>query len=124
MRRPWPRSSRSAGSRAPRSIASVLESPSQLCFLTPGARPMPARFRIRLGLLLVGFAAPMVLMAGQAPEVPSFARDVPSIRSGEPIFQFNGKDLTGFYTYLRGHGRDDPYKVFTVRDGMICVSGQ
>ena len=22
------------------------------------------------------------------------------IRTGEPIFQFNGKNLTGFYTYL------------------------
>jgi hypothetical protein len=56
--------------------------------------------------------------------VPSFARDVPVIRSGEPVFQFNGKDLFGFYPFVRGRGRDDPNKVFTVRDGMICVSGQ
>src|SRR5262245_23006295 len=85
---------------------------------------MTARIRLRLGLMLVALAAPMLGMAGQAPEVPSFARDVPSIRSGEPVFQFNGKDLTGFYTHLRGHGRNDPNKVFTVREGMICVSGQ
>ena len=57
-------------------------------------------------------------------EVPSFARDVPVIRSGEPIFRFNGKDLAGFYPYLRDRGRDDPNKVFSVRDGMICISGQ
>ena len=57
-------------------------------------------------------------------EIPSFARDVPAIRSGEPIFRFNGKDLDGFYPYVRDRGRHDPNKVFTVRDGMICVSGQ
>jgi Domain of Unknown Function (DUF1080) len=57
-------------------------------------------------------------------EIPSFARDVPAIRSGEPIFRFNGKDLDGFYPFVRNRGRDDPNKVFTVRDGMICVSGQ
>lgn len=58
------------------------------------------------------------------PDVPSFARDVPVIHSGEPIFRFNGRDLTGFYSYLHGHGRDDPNKVFTVHDGAIVVSGQ
>ena len=37
---------------------------------------MPARFRFRLGLLLVGLAAPMFLKAGQTPDLPSFARRV------------------------------------------------
>lgn len=38
---------------------------------------------------------------------------------------FNGKDLTNFYTYLRGHGKNkDPDNVFTVVDGSIRVSGQ
>jgi hypothetical protein len=45
---------------------------------------------------------------------------------------FNGKDLTNFYTYLGAAGRgekpygknNDPEKVFTVRDGMIRVSGK
>src|SRR5438132_1015164 len=93
---------------------------------------MPARLRFRLGVLFAGlclswsfgFGAPAPGRAGQAPEVPSFARDLPSIRTGEPIFQFNGKDLTGFYTYLKGHGHEDPNKVFTVHDGTIVVSGQ
>jgi hypothetical protein len=63
--------------------------------------------------------------AGKSPgDVPSFARDVPTIRSGEPIFRFNGKDLDGFYPYVRNRGRNDPNGVFTVRDGMICVSGE
>lgn len=45
---------------------------------------------------------------------------------------FNGKDLTGFYTYLgspkkgeKAYGKNnDPDKVFTVADGTIRVSGQ
>src|SRR5262245_7619353 len=45
---------------------------------------------------------------------------------------FNGKDLSGFYTYLgapakgeKPYGKNnDPEKVFTVHDGMIHVSGK
>lgn len=38
---------------------------------------------------------------------------------------FNGKDLTNFYTYLKGLGKNnDPKKVFTVHDGMIHVTGE
>jgi hypothetical protein len=43
----------------------------------------------------------------------------------EPIKLFNGKDLTGFYTYLAKYGKNnDPEKVFTVQDGAIRVSGK
>lgn len=42
-----------------------------------------------------------------------------------PLKLFNGKDLTNFYTYLRGSGKNkDPEQVFTVQDGAIRVSGQ
>lgn len=41
----------------------------------------------------------------------------------EPLFQFNGKDLTGFYTYLHDHKYEDPDGVFKVVDGEIRVSG-
>lgn len=38
---------------------------------------------------------------------------------------FNGRNLDGWYTWVRGNGKNnDPDSVFTVRDGMICVSGQ
>jgi hypothetical protein len=38
---------------------------------------------------------------------------------------FNGKDLTNFYTFLRGEGKNkDSRQVFTVKDGMIRVSGE
>jgi hypothetical protein len=43
----------------------------------------------------------------------------------EPVRLFNGRNLDGFYTYIRDRGRDqDPNHVFTVADGMIRVSGQ
>ncbi len=41
------------------------------------------------------------------------------------IVLFNGKDMTNFYTWLNGEGKNkDSKKVFTVKDGMIRVSGE
>lgn len=38
---------------------------------------------------------------------------------------FNGRNLDGWYTFLKGRGRDnDPKQVFTVRDGVIRISGE
>jgi hypothetical protein len=38
---------------------------------------------------------------------------------------FNGKDLSGWYTFLKDRGRnEDPLKVFTVSDGIIRISGE
>lgn len=36
---------------------------------------------------------------------------------------FNGRDLSGWETWLRAHGRADPDGVFSVRDGAIAISG-
>lgn len=63
-------------------------------------------------------------IADTTPEVPPFAKDRPSVKSGAPVLQFNGKDLTGFYVYTKDHKYDDPKKVFTVQDGVIRVSGE
>ncbi len=49
---------------------------------------------------------------------------VPPSESGEPVFAFNGKDLTGFYPYTHDHAYNDPNRVFRVHDGMIHISGQ
>ena len=50
-----------------------------------------------------------------------------SVRAAAPenaIKLFNGKNLDGFYTYLRSKGKDqDPDKVFQVHESMIHVSG-
>ncbi|WP_435006193.1 3-keto-disaccharide hydrolase [Tundrisphaera lichenicola] len=59
-----------------------------------------------------------------AGEVPTFARDPAPVRSGAPIFRFNGKDLTGFYTFTRYQKYDDRLGVFRVEDGIVRVSGR
>lgn len=51
------------------------------------------------------------------------AADEP-IAPQETIELFNGKDLSGWYSWLKDHGRDDPDGVFSVADGAIHVSGQ
>jgi hypothetical protein len=60
-------------------------------------------------LALFPFAAPV--MAAE-PLVPD-----------KVIPLFNGKDLTGFTTWLKDAKRADPRRVFTVHDGMIHFSG-
>ncbi len=40
-----------------------------------------------------------------------------------PIKLFNGKNLEGFYTWIQDSGYQDPKKVFTVKDGMLHISG-
>ncbi len=46
--------------------------------------------------------------------------------SGQARVQlFNGKNLDGWYTFLKGKGRDnDPNKVFTVQKGLLTISGE
>lgn len=45
--------------------------------------------------------------------------------SDNTVKLFNGENLDGWYTYIKGHGKNsDPKKVFTVSDGMIRVSGE
>lgn len=46
------------------------------------------------------------------------------IQPTKPIKLFNGKNLDGWYTWLRENKYQDPKKVFTVADGMIRVSGE
>jgi hypothetical protein len=41
----------------------------------------------------------------------------------EVVRLFNGKDLSGFTTWLKDTKREDPRKVFRVADGMLHVSG-
>ena len=41
----------------------------------------------------------------------------------EPTRLFNGKDLAGLTTWLKDTKHDDPRKVFTVKDGILHLSG-
>jgi hypothetical protein len=83
-------------------------------------RPRTPPTALALALILIAPASGRAA----APEVPDFARDRPEVRSGTPIFRFNGRDMSGFYAYLKGHKGEDPDGVFTVRDGMIRISGE
>ncbi len=47
-----------------------------------------------------------------------------AITPHEKISLFNGRDLDGWYTWLREDKYQDPKKVFTVQDGIIRVSGE
>lgn len=44
--------------------------------------------------------------------------------TGSTIYLFNGKNFDGWYKFLQYRGRDnDPNQVFTVKDGMLYISG-
>jgi hypothetical protein len=46
-------------------------------------------------------------------------------KRGRTIQLFDGKSLDGWYTYIKDRGRNiDPKEVFTVKDGMIRISGE
>lgn len=59
-------------------------------------------------------------------EVRSFAQPQQRNQTNDKTIKlFNGINLDGWYTFLQNRGRDnDPKSVFTVRDGMIRVSGE
>lgn len=83
---------------------------------------IPSR-RIAPTIIASLFAAAISCQAGAA-DIPSFAKLVPKVKTGEPVLKFNGKDLTGFYTYLKETKYEDPKGVITVKDGAVRVSGE
>ena len=52
------------------------------------------------------------------------AREIATSPTDGPIKLFNGRNLEGFYTWIRDLKYSDSNKVFTVQDGMIRVSGE
>ncbi len=78
----------------------------------------------RIAAIAVSMACALFGATGAAQEPPSFARELPAFKTGELLLEFNGKDLTGFYPYTKDHRFDDPNRVFTVKDGMIVISGE
>src|SRR5690625_3089980 len=47
-----------------------------------------------------------------------------SLLYSQSVDLFNGRNLNGWYKFLKGRGRDnDPYHVFTVKNGIIHISG-
>jgi hypothetical protein len=75
---------------------------------------MTARLSLSL-LILLGLAAPL-------PAAPDPAAE--AISPGSKVIQlFNGRDLSGFYTWMRDTQYEDPRHVFTVHDGLLHISG-
>jgi hypothetical protein len=63
-----------------------------------------------------------VLGLGTAVATGDDREQTPS-RPEKNVALFNGKDLTGLSTWLKDTKKEDPRKVFTVKDGMIHISG-
>ncbi|MGE0757089.1 MAG: DUF1080 domain-containing protein [Pirellulaceae bacterium] len=70
--------------------------------------------RIARCRLLAGLALTLSLIAS------AWAEEFPA--KGKAVPLFNGKDLTGWYTYTVETGRENP-GIFTVVDGMLKVAG-
>jgi hypothetical protein len=50
---------------------------------------------------------------------------ISAARAKEPVKLFDGKDIAKWYTFLKDHGVDkDPNGTFTVKDGVLRISGQ
>ncbi len=60
-------------------------------------------------------------LPGEPAQTPS--RDIAITPTDGPIKLFNGRNLENFYTWIRDTKYADPRNVFTVKDGMIHVSG-
>lgn len=62
----------------------------------------------------------LVVLLADIPAVHAQSRTKPA-----KIQLFNGKNLDGWYTFLKDRGRNnDPKKVFTVEDGLLKISGE
>ncbi|MFN0165292.1 MAG: DUF1080 domain-containing protein [Bryobacteraceae bacterium] len=62
---------------------------------------------------LVSLSAPLAMRAGGE-----------AIRPIGRTRLFNGKNLDGWYTWLKDHKYDDPHKVFTVVDRQLKITGE
>ena len=67
-------------------------------------------------------AATRVVPPGASAPAPTTMRVIRPVRD---LRLFNGRDLSGFYTFLPSKGvNNDPERVFTVENGVIRVSGK
>ncbi len=74
--------------------------------------------RLVLALAIVGLAT---ARAGDSPETAR--RMKPPSVVGPVLFAFNGVNLDGFSTFLRYQKKQDPARVFSVKDGQLRISG-
>lgn len=99
--------------------------PNRKAFNELGYEVVSARFLPGGGELLVDAALRNLI--DSYPYQHARQKEAPLRTGGSAgeIELFNGKDLSGWYTYLKGRGKNnDPKKVFTVKDGTIRISGE
>ncbi len=70
-----------------------------------------------------------VVMTNEGVEARPLKKATPAVRNSNAsqkyVQLFNGKNLDGWYTFLKGKGKNvDPNKVFTVKNGNIVISGE
>jgi hypothetical protein len=64
------------------------------------------------------------LMAGACHSPKKTGQTLPNVQAPTKKL-FNGKNLDGWYTFIQHRGKaQDPKNVFTVKDGMIHISGE
>lgn len=74
---------------------------------------------------MIRYAWTCLTLAGLCWTVAPLAANAAEARPTSVVHLFNGKDLSGFYTYLRDLGKNnDPKQVFSVRDGLLRISGE
>ena len=68
-----------------------------------------------------------ISLFGDTLVVESFGQEVAITKNHTQakVQLFNGKTLDGWYTFIKGRGRNnDPKEVFTVQDGLLVISGE
>lgn len=66
----------------------------------------------------------MLLLAAAVLLTQSPAPDKPATRPTKKIVLFDGRSLAPFYVWLRGSKYEDPQKVFSIKNKLLCISGQ
>lgn len=74
------------------------------------------RSRVWVLAVVIGGVLLAAVLAGEKTAQP--------ITPTEVIPLFNGKDLTGLYTWLKDAKYEDPRQVFRVTDGMLHITGE
>ena len=77
-------------------------------------------------LIFLAFICPLIfIVKGNYAQTHPSSSSAANIKTGKTIELFNGKNLKGWYTFIKERGRNsDPRKVFTVNDKMIRISGE
>ncbi len=81
---------------------------------------------MRIANLAFTVATSLLIITGGVPAQPGGSKIATgNAASQNTIHLFNGENLDGWYTFIKDRGRDnDPKNVFTVKIGIIHISGE